>query len=119
MPSSWIPRIRFGNLHERYDPHLAIGAILNCRELIELMRRTHVSSPSVYLGHSKYRSIDILTGAVSPGDPAPHLPRELDDLTVEQALATVAMTFKGAVVYLEQVLEDGTLSFDVRFEYGI
>jgi hypothetical protein len=103
-------KIRALNLDsaEQYTPQLAVlPAILGAPEVYAAERRLNV-----FLNNG---IIDIVSG---PREGAPHLPNIMHDVTVDQALDSVARTFKGIVTYGICRLPDGKNLFELYYIYG-
>lgn len=92
---------------ERYNPELAIFAILNAPEVQDAMRKLRYDQPLTVLG----------MGITVPeeGVPLPHLPASIKDQTMDQALDTIAHTFKGIVIYKTCAKNEGTGLVSLEF----
>lgn len=89
---------------ERYDPVLAVNAILNCKEVEVDMRKLGIEQP-----------LTVTHAGINPFNKnAPHLRSRLVNLTVDQALNLIAKTFKGVVMY-EECTEAGKRLFSLEF----
>ena len=74
---------------EQYNPTLAIGAIESTKEVEAAMRKLQVR-PVPAIG------VQLLA---EPAKGLPHFPPSMKNVTVEQALDSIAKTFKDVVVY--------------------
>jgi len=77
--------------HEQYNPELAIAGVLNSSDVEAAMRRMGFEQPDI-----------VLSGAIAvpeAGVPLPHLPPSMQDVTMDEALDSVARTFGGIVIY--------------------
>jgi hypothetical protein len=73
----------------QYNSNLAIGAIENADEVRAVMQLQHIRVFS--------RVYDMLL--VQPADGLPHVPSVMTNITMDQALDSVAASFKGVVLY--------------------
>jgi hypothetical protein len=74
---------------EQYNPSFAIGSLLGTPEVTAEMVRLRLRVP--------IRFYDL--GVVQPGKGRPHMPSIMSNMTVDQILDSVAVTFQGIVVY--------------------
>jgi hypothetical protein len=74
---------------EQYNYMLALGAIETTSEVQSAMGKLKIHAPS--------RVYDMLT--VQPADGLPHLPPEIPNVSMDQALDSVATAFRGIVLY--------------------
>jgi hypothetical protein len=91
----------------QYTEQLAIIAMTSTKEVEAAMRKFGLEHPVVVV------SIHVLEPI--PGVPQPHLPRSFRNVTLDQALDSVAKTFGGIVIYGECARPTGTRFFDVDF----
>ena len=83
-----IARIEF-DPDERFSEELALGPIMQAKEVVKAAHRLHLGQPI------RYESI--ISSEPMPG--LPHLPRAMKDVTLDEALDQVAKTFSGIVVF--------------------
>ena len=74
---------------EQYDTFLAILALQNAPEVRSAMKELHVVVPA----------IPFIMPAVMPAEGLPHIPPELKNVTMDQALDIVAKTWGNIVAY--------------------
>lgn len=90
----------------QYNDQLAIGAIIGNRQVQDAMHNLGVSTP--------IRPMNMIV--TEPAEGRVHLPASMSDLTMDQALDEVALTFKGVVLY-------GTCTrpnaFEITFSGGV
>jgi hypothetical protein len=91
---------------EQYDPHAAIRAILNAKDVQSAVGQLHTR---LAMSGGGLESI--------PSKGMPHLEQSWKDVTVDQALDRVLRTFPGLVEYKECVRPNGDGLFNIRF-YG-
>ena len=85
-----IPLLRL-DPDEQYNPTEAIDAIESSKDMDAAMRNLGVSPVSIPLGGL----------STPPGKGLPHLPPSMKNVTVHQALDSIARTFQGIVIYGE------------------
>jgi hypothetical protein len=90
---------------QQYSPKSAVLAILNAPEVYAVERSRNLSQP--------LRAVSIIGGGPTEGEP--HLPKLVENVTVDEALDAVARTFKGIVLYGTCELPDGKGLFQVDF----
>lgn len=73
----------------QYNPSVAIGSLLNTTEVRAEMARLRLRVPESLSGQL----------LAQPASGLPHLPSTMRDVTVDQVLDSVAITFQGVVVY--------------------
>lgn len=89
----------------QYNPSLAIGAVENAKEVRAEMTRLRLRVP-----------IDISGQLLAqPAKGLPHLPAMMRNVTMDQALDSVALTFKGIVVYGVCTQPNGGGMYDIDF----
>ena len=92
---------------QRYDIGEAEGALESTKEVKAAAQKLRLETPVI-----------ILSGGVQePMEGLPHLPSELTDVTVDQALDLFAKTFGFLVRYQECVRPDGTRCFIINHSY--
>lgn len=96
------------NSYEQYSAPSAVLAIENAPEVYAARRSLHLGVP--------WGIRDIIVGG--PVEGAPHLPRVMQNVTVDEALDSVARTFKGIVMYGVCTQPDGKGLFELGFAYG-
>jgi hypothetical protein len=96
------------NPYDQYSAPSAVDTIENAPELHTAEHRL-----DVYLNQS---TIDIIVSGPIPG--APHLPKLIQNVTVEEALDSVAKTFKGIVAYGVCTQPGGKGLFQLGYIYG-
>jgi len=108
-----IAKLRLDQL-SRYNPALAIGAIERTEEVKNAMRKHRLFTPVL--------PIEMLMTEPNPKEP--HLPVEMQDISVERALDKVAATFSGVLFYAEcpnehvfEISFDGGVGFSERLFY--
>lgn len=89
----------------QYNPSAAIGSVENTGEFKGEMGKLGIHVPLTLSGQ-------ILTKP-SPG--LPHLPAEMKGVTVEQVLNSIAVTFKGIVIYGTCAQPDGKGLLEIDF----
>jgi hypothetical protein len=92
---------------EQYSPLAAVLAIERTQEVHAAERRLDLGTPQ--------RMVDIIGG---PVEGAPHLPKLTQNVAVDEALDSVARTFKGIVMYGICKQPDGKGLFQLGFIYG-
>jgi len=94
-------------LRERYNVQDAVWAIERTKEVQGKMRELKVEHPpTVFSGR-----------VLEPAAGLPHLPKSLENVTMDEALDRVAQTFGELITYGECVNGNGTRLFSVEFEY--
>jgi hypothetical protein len=93
---------------EQYSAPSAVLAIQNTPEVYAAKRALHLRKP--------WGIRDIIVSG--PVEDAPYLPRLTQNVTVDEALDSVAKTFKGIILYGTCKQLDGTGLFDVDFTPG-
>jgi len=103
LPQTQILRTKMTHIYftlsARYNPYLAILAIEAHPSLVAANRALGIQPDN--------RVVDILV--TPPLEGLPHLPDSMNDVTLDQALDSVATTFKGIVVY-------GTCPHPLRYQ---
>lgn len=99
-----IPALTLSSASQ-YTPMSAVVAISNALQTYAV---DHLERASII--------IDIIVRAPEKG--APHLPPLMQNLTVDDALDSVARTFKGIVLYGACTQPDGKKLFDINYIYG-
>lgn len=89
----------------QYNPPLAIGAVENTKEVKAAMAKLGLRVPLQL-------SAQLLA---KPSSGLPHLPVETKDTTVDQVLDSIAVTFRGMVVYGTCVQPDGKGLLEIDF----
>jgi hypothetical protein len=98
---------------ERYNADSALEAIMATPEADAAGR-----SLNVFRWKGRLRMIVV----ISPGEPpkdAPHLPSELQNVTLDEAFEVVAKTFQGIVSYGACKTSDGRTLFQINFIVGM
>jgi hypothetical protein len=86
---------------EQYNPGLALSAVSSIEEVVAEME-----------GLGSEPLVTIFIGSVSPPDPAlPHMRPSMRDVTLDEALDEVALSFNGMVTYAA-CAETGLIDFD-------
>jgi hypothetical protein len=93
---------------EQYSAESAVATIVNAPEL-------HAAERSLNF-HQPLWTIDIIVSGPIPG--APHLPKLMKDVTLDEALDSVARTFKGIVMYGVCKRPDGKYQFTLDYGHG-
>ncbi len=96
------------NPYDQYSAPSAVDTIENAPELHTAEHRL-----DVYLNQG---TIDIIVSGPIPG--APHLPKLIQNVTVDEALDSVAKTFKGIVAYGVCTQPGGKGLFQLGYIYG-
>ena len=78
-------------VEEQYNGELAIGTIETSKEVEAAMRRFGIEQPVTIFGGS--------INEPEAGRSLPHLPASLKNVTMDEALDTIATTFGGIVIY--------------------
>jgi hypothetical protein len=94
---------------DQYSAPSAVVAIGSTPEIVTAERSLHLGQP--------FRIIDIIVSG--PIEGAPHLPRLMQNVTMDEALDTVVRTFKGMVLYGTCKLPDGKELFKPDYVYGM
>ncbi len=97
------------NPKNQYSAPSAVVAIENAPELYAAERRLDVYPNPLQI-------IEIIAGGPTPG--APHLPKMMQNVTVDEALDSVVRTFKGIVMYGICQQPDGKDLFALDYTYG-
>jgi hypothetical protein len=92
---------------EQYSPGDAITAIEKTKDVEASMRRFRLR-PTLNLGGQ----------VVQPAEGLPHLPPSMKNVTVDQALGSIAETFRGIVVYGVCAQPDGTRLVYIDLAYA-
>ncbi|MBV9719743.1 MAG: hypothetical protein JOZ77_10505 [Candidatus Eremiobacteraeota bacterium] len=93
--------------YAQYSAPSAVVTIESAPEVSAAKRRLNIGTP--------FRIIDIIVSGPIPG--APHLPRLLQNVTVDEALDSVIRTFKGIVMYGICKQPDGKDLFTLDYVY--
>ncbi len=121
---SGMVRIRIGNVSttalRTRIPTLTIDSgsqynPLSAVEAITIALGTYAAQHGLQFGMASF-VIDHLVGP--PVEGAPHLPPSMQDATVDDALDSVARTFKGIVLYGSCMEHDGKELFKINYVYG-
>lgn len=83
-----VPIFRSASLGQ-YNPNVAIGSLLNTPQVTAEMARLRLRVPLTLYNMQ----------VVQPGKGRPHMPSIMSNMTVDQILDSVAVTFQGIVVY--------------------
>jgi hypothetical protein len=75
--------------YAQFNPPLVIGAIINSPEVRSAMEELHVDTPE--------RVYSMILR--QPAEGLPHLPAEISNVTMDQALDMIARTWSGVVLY--------------------
>jgi hypothetical protein len=94
--------------YSQYSPLSAVAAIA-------FWLNTYAAEHSMHLGMAAI-VIDIIVSGPIPG--APHLPPRMQNVTVDDALDSVARSFKGIVLYGTCTQPDGEELFDIKYIDG-
>lgn len=89
----------------RYNPAIVIGSVESTRELKTAMTKLGLRVP--------LQLSEQLLATPAPG--LPHLPAEMKDVTVNQILNSIAVTFKGIVIYGTCTHPNGGGLIQIRF----
>jgi hypothetical protein len=93
---------------DQYSAPLAVGAVENTPEIRAAERSLGLSQPLTGIGPFE--------GAPIAG--APHLPKVMQNITVDEALDSVARIFKGIITYGICTKPDGKSLFKLNFIHG-
>lgn len=93
---------------QQYEPLAALVAIRNSTEILAAERRLNLGGP--------LSRIDFIAGA--PVNGAPHLPAVIQNVTLDEALDSLAKTFKGIVLYGACQQPDGKVLFRIDYMHG-
>jgi hypothetical protein len=104
-------RTRLGHVsfdrEARYDPNQALGAIIGTKEVQTAMQSLRLTLPLSFGGT-----------VVVPQKDFYHLPGSISNVTVEQALDTIAKTWEGQVVVIYFVCKQPKDSGERLFDFG-
>lgn len=110
--STTLLQARIGALaldsRQQYDPMAALVAIRNSPDVLAAERRLSLAGP--------LSRIDFIVGA--PVNGAPHLPAVMQNVTLDEALDSLAKAFKGTVLYGACQQPDGKVLFRIDFMHG-
>jgi hypothetical protein len=100
-----IRSLRF-TTHEQYNIISAEGALVNAKEIKSAIQRYRIESP-----------VTVMSEIVQePMEAVPRLPREIHDITLDQALDLFARTFGDVMIYAECIRPDGTRCFFINHD---
>lgn len=104
-----IPLLRL-NQSARYNPGGPGGAI----DTIESAAVVKAAAHELGIHQEPYFYIGLMEPALKT---LPHLPPQMTNLTMDQALDSIANTFPGVVVYGECTRPDGGVLIDINFDW--
>jgi len=101
-----IHSLRF-TLHERYNIISAEGALEGAKEVKAAIQKLRLEEPVVVISEL----------VQEPMEGVPHLPPEITDVTVDQALDLFAKTFGEVILCEECIRPNGTRCFSINHAY--